>query len=403
MGEPFGPRPGNCKEMKRRGPLLALTIGAIAACGDASSPAVESSPGTGGAPGSISAGSGMTSGSPNGGGSNLAGSTGNGAGSDTVDAGAGGAGGEVRDGSFGADSLAGDAGVPKPRVWISSDLTNPNSTNATDTDDIVTTAAFLLLSNRFAVEGFVVGATPYSSCVSSLAWVKTALLPVYLKEIANLEIKIGGYSNNLPFLQASTCQKKFDPSATVDVDALPTVRSLIDAAKTGPLFVLNWGPMDETASAISGLLATGDTATLDRITVISHWTSPSNQYNCSVDANACAYVHQQAAAGKVKLYELGPMGQTGLVDNSCKTSARLNQATMYGSEIGNLMSIKWNGDGWPDMSDGATFLVLAGFGGGVTALKADGTFDSAGLNRLCNDRSKIATLLEAAAIAAAGM
>jgi hypothetical protein len=309
----------------------------------------------------------------------------------------------VRDGSTGADSPSAEAGASKPRVWISSDLTDPNSTNATDTDDIVTTAAFLFLANRFTVEGFAVGATPYSSCVSSLAWINGNVVPVYQKEVANLNAKIGGYPSSLPFLQASTCQKKFDPAAVVDINALPTVKALIDAAKAGPLFVLNWGPMDETASAISHLLATNDAATLDRITVISHWTSPSNQYNCSVDANACAYVHQQGAAGKVKFYELGPMGQTGLVDNSCKTNVNLNQPTMYGSALGSLMRVKWNGNGWPDMSDGATYFVLAGFGGGTSALKSDGTVDNAGLNRLCNDRSKIAPLLEAASTAAAGL
>ena len=68
---------------------------------------------------------------------------------------------------------------------------------------------------------------------------------------------------------------------------------------------------------------------------------------------------------------------------------------MSASAIGKLMSVKWNGDGWPDMSDGASFFVLAGFGGGIAALKANGTVDNAGLNRLCNDRGKIATLLEA--------
>jgi hypothetical protein len=390
--------------MKRcLGPWLALAIGATAACGDdAGAPSQGSSGGPGGLAGSISPGSGGNSGDPRGEGGSPAGSSGNGGIAEEAGPGAGGAAGGVRDASTGADSPVGEVGASKPRVWISSDLTDPKSNNATDADDVVTIAAFVLMANAFTIEGIAVGATPYSSCPSSLPWINANLAPAYQKEVANLNAKIGGYPASIPFLQASTCQKKFVPAAVVDIDALPTVKGLIAAAKAGPLFVLNWGPMDETASAISYLLAANDAATLDRITVISHWTSPSNQYNCNVDASACAYVHTQASAGKVKLYELGPMGQTGLVDNSCKTNADLNQATMYASAIGNFMSVKWNGDGWPDMSDGSSFMVLAGFGGGIGALKSDGTVDNAGLNRLCNDRNKIATLLEAAASAAAG-
>jgi hypothetical protein len=293
--------------------------------------------------------------------------------------------------------------ITKPRVWVSSDLTDPKSANATDTDDIVTMSAFLLMANRFAIQGVVVGATPFTSCHSSIAWINANATPAYEKEVANLNARIGGYPPVIPFLEASTCGHKFDPMASVNLDSLATVKSLIDAAKAGPVVILNWSPMTETASAIQYLLSQKDTGTLDNIRIVSHWTSPATQYNCNVDAAACAYLHQQASAGAVKLYELGPMGQTGLVDNSCHSSANLNQAVMSTSAIGKLMSVKWNGNGWPDMSDGATFFVLDGFGGGLVPLQTNGTVDTAGYDRLCNDRAKLASLLESVAKAAAGI
>ena len=187
----------------------------------------------------------------------------------------------------------------------------------------------------------------------------------------------------------------------VDIDALPTVKGLVAAAKAGPLFVLNWGPMDETASAISYLLATNDTATLDRITVISHWTSPSGQYNCNVDANACAYVHAKHRRAKSNSMSSVPWGSP--VWSTTAAKPREPQPTRDVRERdrqAHEREMEWRR--LARLSDGASFFVLAGFGGGIGALKADGTVDNAGLNRLCNDRSKIATLLEAAATAATG-
>jgi len=392
--------------MKHRNAWVILALEAVVACGDtaaSTSPAGEANGGGAGsvAPGPAGSGGSGMSGALQGAGGTTSGSSGGGSALVAPDAGGNDSGEATRDASSSADAQGADAKASAPRVWVSSDLTDPKSNNATDTDDIVTLSAFLLVLNKVSPIAIVVGATPFSSCPSALPWINANVVPAYEKEVGHLNAKIGGYPATLPFLQASTCQKKFDPAAAVDLGALPTVKGLIDAAKAGPLFVLNWGPMNETASAIKYLLTAGDTATLDHVTVISHWTSPSSDYNCNVDAAACAYVHQQASLGKVKLYELGPMGQRGLVDNSCNTGANLNQSTMYASAIGKLMSAKWNGSGWPDMSDGATYFVLTGFGGGIAALKPDGTFDAAGPNRLCNDRGKIASVLEAAATAAA--
>ena len=177
---------------------------------------------------------------------------------------------------------------------------------------------------------------------------------------------------------------------------------MIDAQKAGPLFVLNWGPMNETASAIEYLLTAGDSATLDQMTVITHWTTPSSDYNCNVDAAACAYVHQQASAGKVKLYELGPMGQRELVDDGsqhgCQPQPKHNvrecdrqahEREVERERLAGYVRRAQPTSCSPDLEAESR------------ALKPDGTFDAAGPNRLCNDRGKIASPLEAAATAAA--
>jgi hypothetical protein len=97
------------------------------------------------------------------------------------------------------------------------------------------------------------------------------------------------------------------------------------------------------------------------------------------------------------------MGQDGLVDNGCHGTDVLSELTMSRSKIGAYMNQKWNGSAMPDMSDGATYLVLAGFGGGLGGIKPDGSRDRSTVNLLCNDRAAIFSALETAAEAAAGI
>jgi len=291
----------------------------------------------------------------------------------------------------------------RPRVWVSTDLTNPDQRWPTDKDDIVTMTGLLLLANKFDIQGLAVGAHPRGdACGDAANWANTHLKVAYSEEVGNLNKTLGGYPESVNFWQASACGRKFDPAAPIDLPKIPSVKALIDAAQAGPLFVLNWSPMTETATAVKYLVDTHNQAVLDNISVVSHWTAPSDAYNCDTDAAACAYLHGLALAGKLKFYELGAMGQEGLVDNRCYNLDTLSQVTMSRSKVGAYMNEKWNGSAMPDMSDGSTYLMLAGFGGGLGGIKPDGSLDRATLNVLCNDRGAIFSALETAAEVAAG-
>ena len=67
------------------------------------------------------------------------------------------------------------------------------------------------------------------------------------------------------------------------------------------------------------------------------------------------------------------------------------------------MERKWEGE-TPDMSDGATYLVLLGYGGGLDRLISDGRWDRDLTDRLRKDRKQIFQLLEEPArLAATGL
>jgi hypothetical protein len=175
----------------------------------------------------------------------------------------------------------------KPRVWVSTDLTNPEQRWPTDKDDIVTMSGLLLLGNWFDIQGLAVGAHPRGdACGDAANWANTHLKVAYSEEVGNLNKALGGYPESVDFWQASACGRKFDPAAPVDLQKFPSVKALIDAVQAGPLYVLNWSPMTETATAVKHLVDTQKQAALDNIRVVSHWTAPSSAYNCQADAAA---------------------------------------------------------------------------------------------------------------------
>ncbi len=290
--------------------------------------------------------------------------------------------------------------APVAKVWVTSDLTDPAHA-VTDPDDIVTSSAFLLLSDAVRIKGWVVGATPFTPCIDAARWANGNLKAAYAAEVANLLAVFPAYAPSVRFQQASTCGSTFNPATTYDVTTLPTVQHAVRAIQAGPIAWLNWSPMTEMAVAVQYLLA-HDPVALARSTFVTHWTRPVGSYNCATDGSACNYLHHLAASGTIHLYELGPAGQSGLVADSCGDGSSLSQATMSASAIGAFMSVKWTGVGMPDLSDGATYLALLGYGGGLTSLHPDGRNDPAFRDRLCRDRPLIFARLEARATAAAG-
>src|SRR5258708_7372111 len=157
---PALPRARRLKGGSMRNPFPVLVAASICfawACGgdDSSAPGVSGSPGVGSGILDGPIGSGGISGIPA---SGIAGPTEAG-----LAPGAGGGGAAPSDGGREPQGLdAGDATAQdgassaKPRVWVSSDLTDPQSSNATDTDDIVTMTAFLLTADKYTIEGVVI-------------------------------------------------------------------------------------------------------------------------------------------------------------------------------------------------------------------------------------------------------
>lgn len=288
-----------------------------------------------------------------------------------------------------------------PRVWVISDMSRPGS--GADKDDLVTMSGFLLMANRFDIVGMTVGADSRSlaDCGDAASWANANFKTAYAAEVGNLNKAISGFPPRINFMQSAWCGAQYSATGKFNIDdaGFAATKALAAAAETGPLTILNWGELTDAAYLIK-YLADNKPAVLGNVSIISHWTYPFGESNCKNSATGCSYLHDLAKSGGIKFYELGPIGQTGLVDNSCNGNATLGKSIMSASKIGAYMNWKWTGSGAPDMSDGAAFLVLAGYGGGLAAYRHDGTYDAAGEARLCKDRGAIFKVWEIAAKAA---
>lgn len=290
-----------------------------------------------------------------------------------------------------------------PRTWVISDLTNP-ARNLTDKDDQVTMAAFDLLAGKFDIEGITVGATPKGAdCADAASWANAEHKVAYSREVGRLQAAYNNYPNSINFKQASTCNEKFEPTRGYsNLTNYGSVNQIVTAAQAGPINVLLWGPLTEAAVLVKHLITTGKNTARNNITFIAHWTAPkSTAHNCFNDADACSYLKDRAADNTIKYYELGDVGQAGLVQNSCASRTMLNKTTMLASEIGSYMDYKWTvsspNKGMPDMSDSATFWILLGYGGGFIGYTDDGVAPvnlSARRNALCKERQSIFTILQ---------
>ncbi len=288
----------------------------------------------------------------------------------------------------------------RPRVFVVTDLANYDDDRHHDEDDIVAIAAFALVANEFDIAGITVGASPDAACQNADRWARNNIGKAYADDLPGLR-KLDGYPDKLEFTQSALCTKQFDPKKNYDVDSMPSVKQLVDAAKAGPLLILAWGELGEVAVAMKELERTAP-GRLEDVAVVSHWTEPYTDSNCRRDRAACDYLHDEAKAGRMKFYELGPMGQRGLVeDKPCAEGEEMSKSVLE-SELGALFAQKWGSkDSSPDFSDGATNLVVQGFAGGLEALKPDGRTDSQNDQRMCRDRGKVFRLLEERAANAA--
>ncbi|WP_422742417.1 hypothetical protein ACN27B_29125 [Micromonospora sp. WMMD754] len=263
----------------------------------------------------------------------------------------------------------------RPSVWVLSDMSVPGG--GTDRDDIVTLAALSAYADKFAVERVVVGATTVGiNCAKALDYARTS------------------FGAHLPGITlASTCAD--GDGFTTCTAANPwlrqppaTVEALVASIRAGGLTVLNWGPMSEIAGAVCWLEHHAP-ADLAKVRIVSHWTDPSpgypsggQAYNCAKDQSACDYLHQAArrAANRISLVELGGSGQRFVDEADDRCAA---DTSIPNSGLGALLNVTKDA-GTPDMSDGATFLLLVT--GGLEGYADDGTDDvnfTKGFQQLC--------------------
>jgi hypothetical protein len=284
----------------------------------------------------------------------------------------------------------------KPTLWIYSDLSDPRDRRKgghpqNDPDDICAAAALLLSANRFHIAAFVYSSNHRVGLADATDFVQTTLAAAYAHDQPRLDEAFGGYQREIPFLRSSVNHggpsRRFDRNADYrDLTGLETVRGLVELASREPVYVLNWGPLTESAMAVQHCLTTGNETALKNMTFISHWTksliaqgtptTPFKVANCNDDASACAFMHETAAASPlVKFYELGSVGQGGIVDGGGRYP-RYDE--FQHSRLGQIfVNAKFYG-GKPDQSDAATFWILAeGFGPTLADYASDGGLDQA--------------------------
>ncbi|MDZ8118400.1 nucleoside hydrolase-like domain-containing protein [Pontiella agarivorans] len=286
----------------------------------------------------------------------------------------------------------------KPSVWIISDGADKTLRSApgkyiTDPDDISAIAAYLLMANEFDTRAIVVGGNlnsqPHQRELSMKKWADDLFLTAYLADLPNLNKMVGGYPENIRFVESYAWKnpEKYDPAKTYrSLENYPSVQALFqELEKTdGTLYILCWGTQSEPALLINHCLASGREDLLKKAVFISHWTNsyfhvgtmekPWRTHNAWADEEATAYVKKQAEAGAVVFYECAAIGQAGIVEGSPRgaefyeafTASHLGRVYRRGKFPKGLKTV--------DDSDSATFWVLLGTHG-VTLddIASDGT------------------------------
>lgn len=284
----------------------------------------------------------------------------------------------------------------KTRVWIYTDMSDrtipgPNHMGTiNDPDDISAMAGYLLMGNMFETLGIVVASThrsQHQDTPDQAKWADGYLGQAYRRDVVNLNRTIGGYPENVRFMQSSIKEtaERYLPERTYhSLEEYGTVRALLDTASSvnGVIHVLCWGSLTEPAILVNHCRATGQTGILDKLVFIAHWTNsswhqgsrehPEDVANCREDAAACAYLKQMALEGYITYYECGAIGQHGIVSGSPKGDAYFDRFRT--SNLGTIFVEGKFVHGHVDHSDAATYWTLLGnWGVGLEDIASNGT------------------------------
>jgi len=270
----------------------------------------------------------------------------------------------------------------KPAVWIYTDMSDKtlpgNNSEGTinDPDDISAMGGYILMCNEFNTLGIVVTSThrsEHKTTPNQGVWANNYFGKAYKTDKQGLNKNIGGYPDTLIFTQScikETSEHYSNSSNYTDLTKYTSIKPLLEllSSLNDTINVLCWGSTTEPAILAKHCMANGKVNLLSKMRIIAHWTNstlhqgtpqdPENVANCKEDLEACRYLKSLASQGKTSYYELGAIGQHGIVSGGPKGTDYFNQ--FKSSALGKIFAegkFVYNG---VDHSDAATYWTLLG-------------------------------------------
>lgn len=284
----------------------------------------------------------------------------------------------------------------KPIVWIYTDMSDktipgPNPAGTlNDPDDMSAMAGYLLMANNFDTRGIIVASTHRAGHATSAdqgLWADSVYGSAYNYDLPHLLQYDASYPKQVKFVQSSikTSAEKFDAAKDYsNLKPYTTIMPLLELLKKAKdtVNVLCWGSVTEPAILVSHCIATKQTRLLQKLRFIAHWTSsnfyqgtpenPETPANCREDAAACAYLKTQAKAGAIQYFELGAIGQHGIVSGAPKGKPYFDQYKT--SRLGTLFAEGKFVQNCVDHSDAATYwTLLGGYGVSLADVAGNGS------------------------------
>ena len=284
----------------------------------------------------------------------------------------------------------------KPKVWIYTDMSDKSITGTNhmgtvnDPDDISAMAGYLIMANEFDTKGIVVASThrnEHKTSANQADWANDYFGSAYDSFVHGIGKKLSGFPAKISFQQSSIKEsgERYNPSEVYNsLKVYGTVQALVDLLKQerDTVNVLCWGSLTEPAILVNYCVATNQTSLLKKVRFIAHWTHsplhqgtpehPEHVANCREDAAACAYMKEQALKGMIQYYELGAIGQHGIVSGAPKGEAYYNQ--FKSTPLGKIFVEGKFVQNCVDHSDAATYWVLLQkWGVSLADVKSDGT------------------------------
>lgn len=287
----------------------------------------------------------------------------------------------------------------KPVVWIYTDMSDktipgPNKEGTVnDPDDISAMAGYLLLADCFDTRGIVVASThrkEHATSGKQADWAQHYFGDAYAADVVNLKKVYPDFPDSISFTQSCIKEtaERFDykKDYVKEIDRYSTVKTLLDLLKTekDTVNVLCWGSLTEPAILVNICLRSGYAPLLKKVRFIAHWTDsswhqgspehPEDVANCREDAMACSYMKAMAAEGKIFYYELGAIGQHGIVSGSPTGKTYFDQFCK--SRLGTIFATGKYAFNTVDDSDCAAYYVLLGrWGVSLGDVASDGSND----------------------------